>query len=69
MTYVGTARYGRINSSGKSYHGSTLLLSRISCIASGPALLQNEQKFNLGGCVGPHITPISCANMSSKCIK
>jgi hypothetical protein len=46
-----------------------LALSRISCIASGLALLEDKQKFKLGGCVGAHKTSISCANMSSKCIK
>jgi hypothetical protein len=45
------------------------MLSLISCIASGLALLEDEKKFNLGGCVGAHKTSISCANMSSKCIK
>jgi hypothetical protein len=45
------------------------VLSRISCIASGLALLKDEQKFNLGGCVGAHKTSILCANMSSKFIK
>jgi hypothetical protein len=45
------------------------VLSQISCIALGPALLEDEQKFNLGGCVGAHKTPISCTNMLSKCIK
>jgi hypothetical protein len=34
-------------------------LSRISCIASDLALLEDEQKFKLGGCVGAHKTPIS----------
>jgi hypothetical protein len=37
------------------------MLSRISYIASGLALLEDEQKFNLGGCVVAHKTPISCA--------
>jgi hypothetical protein len=60
---------GRINSFGKSEHGSTLVLSQISCIALGLAFLEVEQKFKLGGCVGAHQIPISCANMSSKCIK
>jgi hypothetical protein len=46
-----------------------LVLSLISCIASGLALLEDEQKFKLGGCVGAHKTLISCTNMSSKCIK
>jgi hypothetical protein len=59
----------RINSSGKSEHRSTLVLSRISCITSGLDLVKDAQKFQLGGCVGAHKTPISCANMSSKCIK
>jgi hypothetical protein len=61
--------YGHINSSGKSEHGSTLVLSQISCTASGLALLEDEQKFKLGVCVGAHKTLISCANISSKCIK
>jgi hypothetical protein len=33
------------------------------------ASLEDEQKFTLGGCVGAHKTPVSCTNMSSKCIK
>jgi hypothetical protein len=45
------------------------VLSRISCIASGLALLEDEQKFKPRGCVGAHKTSISCANKSSKCIK
>jgi hypothetical protein len=45
------------------------VLSRISCIASALALLEDEQKIKLGGCVGTHKTPISCANMSNKCMK
>jgi hypothetical protein len=45
------------------------VLSRISYTASGLALLEDEQKFKLGGCVGAHKTSISCANISSKCIK
>jgi hypothetical protein len=69
MRYVGTARYGLINPFGKSKHGSALVLSRISCIASGLALLKDEQRFRLGECVGTHKTLISCTNMSSKCIK
>jgi hypothetical protein len=50
-------------------HGSTLVLSRISCIALGLALLEDEQKFRLGGRVGAHKISISCANMSSKCME
>jgi hypothetical protein len=61
--------YGHINLFGKFEHGSTIVLSQISCIASGLALLEDEQKFNLGGCVGTHKTSISCANMSSKCME
>jgi hypothetical protein len=38
MRKVGTARYGHIDSFGKFEYGSTLVLSRISCIASGLAL-------------------------------
>jgi hypothetical protein len=59
--------YGHIDSFGMFEQGSTLVLSRISCIAS--ALLKDEQKFKLVGCVGARKTSISCANMSSKCIK
>jgi hypothetical protein len=29
-----------------------LCLSQISCIALGSALLEDEQKFKIGGCVG-----------------
>jgi hypothetical protein len=47
----------------------SLVLSQISCIASGSALLEDEQKFKVGGCVGAHKISISCTNMSSKCIK
>jgi hypothetical protein len=57
------------NSFGKFEHGSTFVLSRISCIALGSALLEDEQNFKLGGCVGAHKTSISCANMSSMCIR
>jgi hypothetical protein len=46
-----------------------LCLSQISYIASGLALLEDEQKFKLGGCVGGHKMPISCVNMSSICKK
>jgi hypothetical protein len=61
--------YGYNDSFGKFEHGSTLILSQISYTASGLALLEDEQKFNLGGCVGTHKTLISCVNISSKCIK
>jgi hypothetical protein len=50
-------------------HGSTLVLSQISYIALGLALLEDEQKFKLGGCVDAHNTLISCANMLSKCME
>jgi hypothetical protein len=69
MRYVGTTRYGHIDSFGKFEQGSKLVLSQISCIASGLALLEDEQKFKLRGCVGTLKTSISCTNMSSKCIK
>jgi hypothetical protein len=36
---------------------------------SSLALLEDEQKFKLGGCVGTHKTSISYTNMSSICIK
>jgi hypothetical protein len=36
---------------------------------SGLALLEDEQKFNLRGCVGAHKTSILYANMSSILIK
>jgi hypothetical protein len=45
------------------------VLSQISCITSGFALLKDEQKFKVGGCVGAHKTLISCTNMLSKCMK
>jgi hypothetical protein len=69
MREVQTARYGHIDSFGKFEQGSTLVLSRISRIASGSALLEDEQKFKLGGCVGSHKMSILCTNMSSKCMK
>jgi hypothetical protein len=52
--------YDHINLFGKSKHLSTLVLPRISCIASGLALLEDEQKLKLGGCVGAHKMLISC---------
>jgi hypothetical protein len=69
MREVRTTRYGHIDSFGKFEYGSTLVLSQISCIASGLALLEDEQKFKLGGSVGAHKMSISGANMSSKYIK
>jgi hypothetical protein len=69
MRYVGTTSYGHIDLFGMFEHRSTLVLSRISCTASDLALLKDEQKFKLGGCVGAHITLISYTNMLSKCIK
>jgi hypothetical protein len=45
------------------------VLSQISYIALGLALLEDEQKFKLGGCVGTHKMSISCANILSKCMK
>jgi hypothetical protein len=45
------------------------VLSQIFCITFGLALLKDEQKFKLGGCVNAHKMLISCANMLSKCIK
>jgi hypothetical protein len=49
--------YDHINLFGESKHVSTLVLPCISYIASGLALLEDEQKFKLGGCVGAHKTP------------
>jgi hypothetical protein len=46
-------------------HPTSLVLSRISCIASDLALLKDEQKFKLRGCVGAHKMLISCAKMYS----
>jgi hypothetical protein len=66
---VGTARYDHINLFGKSKHVSILVLPHISCIASGLALLEEEKKIKLGGCVGAQEMSISCANISSKCMK
>jgi hypothetical protein len=48
---------------------STFVLPRITCIASGLALLEDEEKFKLGGCVGAYKMLISCANISSECMK
>jgi hypothetical protein len=69
MRKVGTTRYGHIDSLGKFEYGSTLVLSRISCIALGLTLLEDEQKFKLGGSIGAHKTLISCVNMSGKCME
>jgi hypothetical protein len=69
MRCVGTVMYNHINLFGKSKHVSKLVLPHISCIASGLALLEDEQKFKLGGCVGAHKMPISCANISSEYMK
>jgi hypothetical protein len=48
---------------------STVVLPRISCIALGLALVKDEQKFKLGGCVGAHKMLISCTNKLSECLK
>jgi hypothetical protein len=64
-----TARYDQIDSFGKFEQWSTLVLSQISCIAPGSALLEVERKFKLGERVDAHKISISCTNMSSKCIK
>jgi hypothetical protein len=61
--------YGYIDSFSKFELGSTHVLCQIFCVASGLALLEDEQKFKLGGCVGAHKTSISCTKMSSKCMK
>jgi hypothetical protein len=45
------------------------MLSQISYIASGLALLEDDQKFKLWGCVDANKRFILCANMSSKYIK
>jgi hypothetical protein len=50
-------------------HGPTLVLSQISCTTLGLALLEDGQKFKLGGCVGAHKMSISCTNISSECLK
>jgi hypothetical protein len=49
MRSVGTARYGHIDLFDKFEQGSTHVLSRISCIALGLALLEDEQNLTLGG--------------------
>jgi hypothetical protein len=48
---------------------ATIVLPRISFIALGLTLLEDEQKFKTRGCVGAHKTPVSYTNMSSNCIK
>jgi hypothetical protein len=47
------------------------VLSRISCTALGFALLEDEQKFKLGGggIFGAHKTSIACSNTMIICIK
>jgi hypothetical protein len=45
------------------------VLPRISCIALGLALVKDEQKVKLGGCVGAHKMLISCTNKLSECLK
>jgi hypothetical protein len=42
------------------------MLSQISCITSGLALLEDEQKRKIEGCVGARKTSILCANISTK---
>jgi hypothetical protein len=69
MRRVETARYDHINLFNTSKHVSTLVLPHIPCIASGLALLEHEQKFKYGGCVGAHKMLILCANISSECMK
>jgi hypothetical protein len=54
---------------GKFKHVSTLVLPHISCMASGLALLEDEQKFKLGGCAGAHKMPILCTNIMSNGMK
>jgi hypothetical protein len=49
--------------------GLHLCLLHVSCIASGLALLKDEQKFKLGGCVGAHKILISYANILNIDIK
>jgi hypothetical protein len=49
--------------------GLHLCLLHVSCIALGLALLEDEQKFKLGGCFGTHKMSISYVNMLSICIK
>jgi hypothetical protein len=46
-------------------NGIHLCLSQISCIASSLALLEDDQNFKLGRCVGGHKMSILYANMSS----
>jgi hypothetical protein len=50
-------------------HWSTLVFTLNLFHGFGLALLEEEQKFKLRGCVGAHKTPISYANMSSIYIK
>jgi hypothetical protein len=63
MRYIGTARYAHFNLFGKSKYVSTLVLPHISCIVSCLALLEDEQKFKLGGCVGAHKMPTYRVNV------
>jgi hypothetical protein len=52
-----------------SYLVSLNMCLHLCCIASGLALLEDEQKFKIRGCVGAHKTLISCTNISSECMK
>jgi hypothetical protein len=50
-------------------HLVSLTMGPHLCCLKSLALLKDEQKFKLGGCVGAHKISISCTNMLSKCIK
>jgi hypothetical protein len=49
-------------------HWSTLMFISNLLHGSDLALLEDEKKFKLGGCVGTHKTSISYINMSSICL-
>jgi hypothetical protein len=66
---IGSAKYDRNSLFYEFEHWSTLVFVSNLLHGSGLALLEDEQKFNLGGRVGAHKTSISYANMSSIYIK
>jgi hypothetical protein len=63
------ARYDRTSLFYEFEHWSTLVFVSNLLHGSSLALLEDKQKFKIGGCVGAKKTSISYTNMSSICIK
>jgi hypothetical protein len=73
-TKAPSGKYGPQGMTTLIYLVSLNMCLHLCCLASLAllqvlALLKDEQKFKLGGCVGAHKTQILCANISSKCMK